>query len=818
MTSVLRRAALAACLSAAALAPATPAFAIGGGFNPVTTPPTFPGTTTPIDGWKLSGIGAATSVQVAPRWLITSAHSPMMPGWTYTSPMGVQSKVIDQVSLAQTSPDGPSDIAISLLETPIAAPTGGFPLLLTDAVSLDLDASLPGYVLWAGGAYAAKPVPSVGWARPDAAPYAGSTRLSLQGGDSGSTGLLYRTATARPVMSGVTKSSNSETIFGGDTRFSYRLSPSATESFATVTDWAKAKFALHPEATPPTFSTFAGAGIALSGLKPPAPRDFDVAAATATSVTVKWTASPEKRIPLTGYRLRNLTTGQVVTVDSAKRAHTFTGLAVGKNYTFSVKSFNSKGESPLLRGFGPGDTTLGFEPDRVSYLVRANPAAPQGLTVTTQRASGTSTGEWGGGKPGVDYCATASWAPVAPPAGATITRYETTLGGKVLPAPTKLGVDVSATPGADGRISIKRCGLAPAALQAFSVRAFSDVNAGPSAAASATTPVGAPGGTPLAGPVMTATPRVTSFPGYLEYCVKATWQAPAAVAGFPITAYGVDIISADYEYQKAFRDLGTSVRSQDVCGLEPGQQYTVKVRASYDGIASGLTEAQAELPAGAAQGSTIPQPTNVTVKGAAANTAGKVDYCVTVEWDQPAALEGFPVRSFGLLINSDDYEYVKGLSDLYVGSGRRTVEHCGLKPGQGYEATVFVKYDSHTVGSISNSSDIAVGATPAGAAPGTTWTLPTAVATTATRTATGICATTTWQAPADVAGFPVTGYGVLITTESGGYLAASPNLSSSARSATICGLKASASLKASVYAVFTPSVFTVGDVRFTTPA
>ncbi|MBJ7472895.1 MAG: fibronectin type III domain-containing protein [Solirubrobacteraceae bacterium] len=721
MTSALRRVATAACVTVAAIVPAAPAYAVGGGFNPVSTPPKFPGTSTVVHGWKLSGVGASTAVQVAPRWVVSSAHSPLMPGQVYTSPTGTSSKVIDQVSMQQRGTNSGSDISISLLETAIPAPTGGFPLLLTEPTSFDLNSLLPGYVLWAGGAYGAAPVPSVGWARADGAPFTGSTPLSLAGGDSGSTGLLYPTATARPIMSGVTKGALSITpVFGGDTAFSHKLQPGSTENYATVADWAKAKFARFPEATPPTFSTFSGAGVVFSRLKPPAPRTLEVAAASATSVTVAWTAPTETRVPISGYRVRNVTTGISRTISAASRSYTFTGLAAGRNYTFSVKAYNANGESPVMRrflGISDGSTTEAdrIEPDRVSYLTRSNPGAPQNLTVTTERANGAKTAEWGGGTIGVDYCATASWTPAAAPAGATITRYETTLGGQVLPSPRNfLGADISTVAGPDGRISVKRCGLEAGAAQSFSVRAFSDVNASSPAAASAPTPTGSPRGTAFGAPVVTATPRVYNLPGTLDYCVKVSWTAPAPIDGVPLTDYSVSIRSSDFEYVKAFNQLGVAARSKDICNLKPGEYYDITVYARYGNLASGASDASAELPLGAPVGTVVPKPKALTVTARAATTAaGLPDRCLSISWDQPDALEGFPVKSFSVQINSADYEYVKGLTNLAPGTGRRTIEQCGLQPGNDYQVVVYAQFDSRTVGYIGSGTDVAFATTPA---------------------------------------------------------------------------------------------------------
>ncbi len=175
--------------------------------------------------------------------------------------------------------------------------------------------SLPGFVLWGGrgGTTAGKSL--VGWGRPGGTPIASEARLATVEGDSGSTGLLYRSATARPIMPGVNvftparrssaRSTCSSAAFPSNVTLAdpLVLGTTATTKYATVGAWLTAAInslvAANPGLQQPVFTTLAGAGIDLTTLRPTAPSFFRNTASE-TSTTLTWDNPTETRIPRTG--------------------------------------------------------------------------------------------------------------------------------------------------------------------------------------------------------------------------------------------------------------------------------------------------------------------------------------------------------------------------------------------------------------------------------------------------------------------------------------------------------------------------------------
>ncbi|MBJ7470051.1 MAG: fibronectin type III domain-containing protein [Solirubrobacteraceae bacterium] len=500
---------LAAGLLALAVGAPPAAFAVGGGTDPVVAPPVYPTTTTPVAGWKLIGnlrrppayndTYGVSAVLIAPRLVLASAHAAGEKGGSFTLPTGESAKFVangvrprqPRVGQNDFTADGNADISLQLLDRALPMPAGGFPLLLKDRLTLGLDRSLPGFVLWGGRGGTVGGKSLVGWSRPGGTLLAGYPRLSVIDGDSGSTGLLYRSATAQPMMAGVNTTASIGILGQGDVNFGQVPNgvtfndplvvsgwTSATR-YPTVGDWLSAQLKSLASANRglvlPTFTTLAQAGINVAALAPAAPEYFRSGSPTATSVQLAWDHSAETRIPRTGYRIYDsaqlaaprVTTGTALTV---------TGLTAGKEHRFTIRAYNANGESADLRNY------VGEDPATVTF---ARPVT--GLSVTTRAADGSTTGEFGGGEPGADYCATATWAPSVADPGTTIDAYEVMLGAE-------FAGEVPASAASGGQLSIQRCGLSPSQLQTFTVMPLVAGAAGAPAAASATTPAGpAPG-------------------------------------------------------------------------------------------------------------------------------------------------------------------------------------------------------------------------------------------------------------------------------------------------------------------------------------
>lgn len=830
MSRTTRWTARAACLTAlaapAALLAASSAFAYGGGFNPAVTPAAFPGTSTAVHGWKLTGTGAATNVQVAPRWVISSKHAGLTVGKTYQAPTGQTSKVVAYYAPSQArTGGGNADISVSLLETAIAAPTGGFPYLLTEAIGTDLNASLPGYVLWSGqGATTAPPVPSVGWARPDGFSYTGSRNLESVGGDSGSTGLLYRTSTARPIMPGVVDYAMGTTRqFGADTAFSDGLVPATSgTSYASVTAWLQAQLAKHTVATPPTFASFAGAGIAFSTLKPSAPRGIAVSAATPTSATVAWRHATDTRVPRTGYRVTVSPSGRVINLGSTATSTTITGLATGTNYTFTVKAVNANGESNVARAelmlvaSGTPESAL-KEPQSVSYKLRPNPGAVQGLTVTGERDTGSGSIQDGGsGQPETEYCVVARFGAATPGTGSTITRYETRVNGTLVNKPLRAdGTDPSITPGDDGKFTVRRCGLQAGAATTVQVIAKSDVQAGPVAQVTASTPTGAPRGTPFTGPVSLSAPtRRAVADRATDYCVDASWQLPAPIAGFPVTGWSLLIHSSNYAYVEGF-DLELADTKKTICGLSADRGYKIVVNATYGDITAREAFVLFETPTGAPRGTAF----GVATTSATANVSnnlGKADYCVTAKFTAPASVDGFPIVDHEVYVYTPDLQFWKIARGVPTGSGERSSEQCGLQPGTNYEVVVATRYRVNGDDPLHETYGYTSASTPAGPPVGTVWTKPTLTSVSVDSASGQLCATVNWAHPAPIAGAPVTAYSVLMHSTSYSWVEGSDVLSATATSHRACGLPAGRDIKAVVYASRGDHVVTSTETIFGT--
>lgn len=679
---------------------AAPAHALTGGFNPSTSPPIYPGTSTTVDSWKLIGTqdfaaknGASLTV-VAGRWVIATEHAGLARSHTFRSPEGRTSKVLAYYEPSvpgkfkdDGSPYPAADVSVSLLETAMPAPAAGFPKLVEDMGASSLADSLPGYVLWAGqGGYSHWPVPRAQWALPYGAPAPGATPFKHVPGDSGSTGFYYPSASSGPLVTGVVAWGGSQKPLGratvglSDTVFGSPIGETTDGTFATVADWIKAVIARHPEATPPRWTTLAAAGIDRSALRPAAPTSLRVSAASSQAIGLNWNHAAPSGVERTGYRVTvspTPTTGRA-TYDYPATQLAFaltTGLQRGTEYTITVQAKNTNGLSVVK----PGNT--------VEYLLRANPSAAGDLRLTSERAT-SSQGR-------VDYCARVSWTAATTDPGTVIDRYDVAIGGETIPG--------TFTAGSNGRFEAVRCGLETAQEVTATVRATSGVNRGPLSTVTTTIIDGAPAGTPFSSlENLVTTARRTIVGGKADYCLKSSWTAPTPPAGFELGQVFVVLRTEDFsEIFGADPALASSARTYEQCGLSPATEYVVTVQQPYVGVApvgnvsvsADATSAATTL-AGVPQGTAIPAAAITSATGVIGSVAGSPALCADVRWDGPTEAAGFPITGYQVVLLGGSPRAAKIGSVLAAGA--RTARVCGLTVGS-YTAYLYTKY---AVGSV----------------------------------------------------------------------------------------------------------------------
>lgn len=699
MSVSLRRAGLALGGTLAALVASTPpALAISGGFNPSTTPPRYPGTSTTVDVWKLVGThdfaaqnGASLTV-VAGRWVIASGHAGLARSQGFRSALGATSRVLDYakpeipgVFDSAGKPVAAADISVSLLETPVPTPASGFPKLVADMGPTTLADSLPGYVLWAGqGGYASWPVPQAQWTLPYGEPAPGASPIEHIPGDSGSAGFYFPSATSAPLMTGIVDRGERRKPLGigplpaHDTVFSEPLGTTTDGTFATVADWVKAMFARHPEATPPTWTTLAAEGLAPSTLPPAAPANVRITTVSSQAVGLSWSHPLASGAPRSGYRVTVSPTpasGKSVYDVGEKLGQVISGLTTGVSYTFTVQAVGPHGVSVIKPN------------SRVTYLTRNTPSAPRDVRITGQRTS-DKLGR-------ITYCAQLSWLAASTDAGTTITQYDSTIDGTSSTEPTGLG----ATLGTDGRYSVVRCGYDAARSVTGTVRATSDLSRGATASASGSTPAGAPAGTAF--PHMSsvaATGRRAIRSGKAEYCIRTTWNAPTPPAGFALSPIDPIVWTTDEgDYLVPEQPLGALATSYDQCGLAPATSYVVKLSQPYRALpevgpnfgATAVGEANAATPDGAPKGTAVPAAAIATASGAVGAQGGTPSLCADVTWQAPAEIAGFPISGYQVALTGGSPSGTKTSSVLTAQA--RSVRLCGLNAGT-HTAYLFTKY------------------------------------------------------------------------------------------------------------------------------
>jgi hypothetical protein len=331
-----------------------------------------------------------------------------------------------------------------------------------------------------------------------------------------------------------------------------------------------------------------------SGAVPGAPTAVTGTVATATSVTVSWTAPQTGGTP-TGYTATAVEGGTATTstcTTTTTTSCTVTGLTTGDTYTFSVVASDAGGPSPAATS---GSVTL------------AAPGAPTGVTAIAGAESAAVT-----------------WS--APATGGTPATGSPS--SYLVTAVTGTGATTETCMTATLTCTVQ--GLTDGTPYTFSVVASNLIGSGPAGASTspvtpeAVTAPGAPGS-------VTATAVAAS--GGAGPSATVTWTA-AAANGSPVSRYTVTSSPGNLT-------CTTSSTSCSVLNLTAGTTYTFSVVAS-NGIGSG--------PAGVSPAVTAPvtamPPGPPTAVSAVATGKGQA----TITWSPPvsdggAALTGYTVTS-----------------------------------------------------------------------------------------------------------------------------------------------------------------------------
>ncbi len=659
-------AALALALGTGGVA-ATSAQAVGNGVLATSAPVVYPGTTTPIDSWRLIGGGDASATQVAPRWVLASGHAPANGLWTHDR----GSTGADAVYIPKNSAGvRVADVSLTLLTDPLPAPQSGWPRLLTTQPG-DLVNVLPGQVLFAGFGGTSMdtlPVPNVGWATPAGLRAPGEPRLQAINGDSGSSAFWHPTPSAPPVITAITSAPDvAETTpwtINMQRTFWQPLPEAPVGSSATtIGEWIREQIAKHPEATPPTWVELDEV-VSLDTLRPLPPTNVRVSSSTATSISVAWDHPADTRAARTGYRVT--WNGGSATVPASSTLFRATGLTVGQRYTLSVRALNDHGESPIVEG----------TPSEVSYDVRTPPGAVRDTSITEEKSI----------DPGflTNYCAEARWTAPAAVAGTTVTSYDVRIDGVRVPSS-----DVQQLADSE-RWSVRRCGFEPSSNHTFSIGARSDQT--PSAyqtSLNLTIQAGAPLGTvilPATG--ISAVPRMSTLSGKVDYCIDVAWTAPDTIDGWPVIGYTVDQRRAGTSLGLELQ-VAPSERTATNCGLNPGLGHNAMVGVLYTADAGRTAIGpQVVTPAGAPNGTPI---TPVSGVKAPITTRLLASSCANVSWTLPAPVAGAPITSHQVLITPSTGGSAVATSAVLAGSAT-AVRLCGVSVTKTYKVTVTTKY------------------------------------------------------------------------------------------------------------------------------
>lgn len=294
--------------SLALLISAAPAHALSPTAYPTATGPVMPGTSRVVDAWKNVGTWTTSAVQIAPRWVLSSGHSPMPVGATYRNARG-------QATIAQTyqpavpwgEPSG-ADLVVYYLSSPINA-GGTFPKILGQRVSADLQDSLPGWLLNAGyGTNGTTPpdstTPTVLWSTPyGLTADGGSNQIAATGGDSGGAQYWFPSATSQPVLTSILVSGGTGALGIGYQQAASGTQPGTGEQLRDFMDAAFAAHAGEPDATAPQFTTIEAEAGPLNTLQPAAVFEAWADSVGATSIRVGWINPESDVVPRTGVKI-----------------------------------------------------------------------------------------------------------------------------------------------------------------------------------------------------------------------------------------------------------------------------------------------------------------------------------------------------------------------------------------------------------------------------------------------------------------------------------------------------------------------------------
>ncbi|SOD75186.1 fibronectin type III domain protein [Jatrophihabitans sp. GAS493] len=543
---------------------APPAAAVegAGAVNTVTTAvPPLPGTTRNVDAWKLAGIpgnNAASGSQIAPQWIVTAHHNAPGVGTTFKNALG--SAKVDATFAAPGAPNsgggyscestGGPDISFSHLATPIAAPAGGYPSLLSDALpDSDSLSALPGYALSAGEGGFTGYIKAV-WTTTGNTTVADPTQVaSAIGGDSGGASYWYPSATSTPILANVI-------VYAG------RPFGQATAQFAgacglvpDIRAWTTSVFSHYPSAESPSY-------VSLNSVAPPASRrPFAPASATivstsSTTAYLNWVAPPAAAgtPAVTGYEVR-LQPGNIVVRTPALLNTTVTGLTPNTTYTATVAAVNSNGVGALASV---------YEYDNIFTGQFVTSPAPDALTAVSYEPYTYQDATTGALVGCVHIDATAATTGVQ---GRFTGAVSYALGN---------------TPQRSYSSTNEYCHLPRGQQVPIFVSAYNELTPGPAKLIWVTAPTVVTGA-PLS---VHAAARVTTLStGAKSYIVDAGWTAPngptlpATLKSYQVTIF--DGTNDDVSYWKTYR-LAADQTNWSAVGLRPNTKYYLQITGNYD--------------------------------------------------------------------------------------------------------------------------------------------------------------------------------------------------------------------------------------------
>ncbi len=347
----------------------TPADAVGGGFDPRTTPVVEPVSGQQVAEWRLAGRSNASGVQIAPDWIISSGHAAARVGGTFQNEYGTST--VDSVVTCGGFQSG-CDVSLAHLATALPAPS--FPDLLVDGFPANPQ-PLGGNVLAAG--YGGSRF-AVGWVRPT-----GQTAYDTMfappssiGGDSGGPTFYFRPGSTQGHLLGLMVSADAGVTGGLQTLTSAKVRPFLDKFLpAGTVRWA-AFDDLGPRPVLPT------------AVRTP------TATSTATSVKLSWTAPAAGSAAIIDYRAvlirKDNQAERHVVVTSATNA-LFDKVQPNVGYWAFVLPRSTAGEAPV-----PWSSRMGTATPTYTFttVVAAGPAPGQVTNVRAATRKGALEVSW----------------------------------------------------------------------------------------------------------------------------------------------------------------------------------------------------------------------------------------------------------------------------------------------------------------------------------------------------------------------------------------------------------------------------------------